>query len=57
MVNELEEKQEYYSDKVREAEQNRYDLEINGDKFARERYYMQKRDEDVFIIKDPEELK
>ena len=57
MVEKLEQDQDYYSKKVKEAEQNRYDLEVNKEKFARERYYMQARDEDVFIIKEAEELK
>jgi len=50
-VHRLEQDQQYYLNKIEEAEQDRYDLEVNREKFARERYYMQEKDEDVFIIK------
>jgi len=30
-------------------------LEVNKEKFAREQYYMKKRDEDVFIIEEIED--
>ena len=56
-VDKLEEDKAYYSKKIEEAEQDRYDLEVNREKFARERYYLQKKDEDVFIIKEKEALK
>jgi len=56
-VDKLEEDKAYYSKKIEEAEQDRYDLEVNREKFARERYYLQKSDEDVFIIKKEGELK
>ena len=49
-VKKLEADKEYYSRKIEEAKQERLDLDINKEKFARERYYMKKRDEDVFII-------
>lgn len=49
-VNKLQEDIDYYNVKIEEAKQERYDLEINKEKFARERYYMKKTDEDVFII-------
>ena len=54
-VNKLEQDQQYYRQKIEEAEQDRYDLEVNREKFARERYYLQERDEDVFIIQQEEE--
>lgn len=49
-VKTLEADMEYYKEKVEEAKQDRLDLEINREKFAREKYYMKKKDEDVFII-------
>lgn len=55
-VDKLEKDKQYYSKKIEEAEQDRYDLEVNREKFAREHYYLQKSDEDVFIIKKKEEL-
>lgn len=54
-VNKLEEDKTYYTKKTEEAKQERLDLEINKEKFARERYFMQKSDEDVYIIVDEEE--
>jgi cell division protein DivIC len=55
-VDQLENDKEYYSKKIEEAEQDRYDLDVNREKFAREHYYLQKSNEDVFIIKKQEEL-
>ena len=54
-VNKLEEDKTYYSKKLEEAKQERLDLEVNKEKFARERYYMQKSNEDVYIIVEEEE--
>lgn len=54
-VNKLEEDKTYYSKKLEEAKQERLDLEVNKEKFARERYYMQKSNEDVYIIVEEED--
>lgn len=54
-VNKLEADKEFYSEKIEEAEQERLDLDINDEKFAREQYYMKKSDEDVFIIIEKED--
>ncbi len=54
-VNKLEEDKTYYSKKLEEAKQARLDLEVNKEKFARERYYMQKSNEDVYIIVEEED--
>jgi cell division protein DivIC len=40
----------FYQDKIKEAEQQRLDIQKNPEKFARERYFMKAGDEDVFII-------
>ena len=53
-VEKLEEDKVYYSKKIKEAQQERLDLEVNKEKFAREKYYLQKQNEDVFIIQKPE---
>ena len=53
-VNKLEADKMYYTKKTEEAKQERLDLEVNKEKFARERYFMQKSDEDVYIIVDEE---
>ncbi len=51
-VDQMEEDKETYTRKIEEAKQDRLDLEINKEKFAREQYYMKKKDEEVFIIAD-----
>lgn len=55
-VDKLENDKEFYSKKIKESEQDRFDLEANREKFAREHYYLQKANEDVFIIRKKEEL-
>lgn len=54
-VNKLEEDRAFYTEKIEAAEQERLDLDINDEKFAREQYYMKKSDEDVFIIVEKED--
>jgi cell division protein FtsB len=54
-VDKLEADKAFYSEKIEEAEQERLDLDINDEKFAREQYYMKKSDEDVFIIVEKED--
>ena len=54
-VDQLREDKEYYTKKIEEAKQNRLDLEINKEKYAREKYYMKKKNEDVFIIVDEDD--
>ena len=54
-VNKLQEDKSFYSEKIEEAEQERLELDINDEKFARERYFMKKSDEDVFIIEKKED--
>ncbi len=49
IVNSLEEDKEYYTKKIEEAEQERLEQNVNKEKFAREKYYMKKPGEDVFI--------
>ena len=55
-VEKLEADQAYYARKIREAENDRYDLDVNREKYAREQYYLKKDNEDVFIIVDESEL-
>ena len=45
---------EFYDEKLTEAIQDQKDLDANKEKFAREKYYMKKHDEDVFIIVEEE---
>ena len=40
----------FYLNKLKEAHQERIDMQSNQEKFAREHYYMKAADEDVFVI-------
>ncbi|MGB3801795.1 MAG: hypothetical protein WA952_18400 [Lewinella sp.] len=51
-VNRLEADLERYDHLTAEAEAEKLDMEMNRERFARENYYMQQDDEDVFIIVD-----
>lgn len=51
-LNKLEAEKAYYHQKIEQAERDRQNLQTNGEKFARERYYMKKQGEDVFIIEE-----
>jgi len=46
----LETDRKYYQDKIKEAREEADDFERNKEKFAREKYYMKRPNEDVFII-------
>ncbi len=54
-INKLETDRLYYKDRIDQVEEDRLDIEINKEKFAREHYYMKKDDEDVFIIVEEEQ--
>lgn len=54
-VNKLESDKVFYEEKIEEAMEERLDMEVNQERFARERYFMQKNNEDVFIIVEEEE--
>jgi len=54
-VNKLEQEKEDYTEKIEQAKKDRLDLEVNKEKFAREKYYMKKRNEDVFIMESTKE--
>ncbi len=49
IVNQLEEDKNYYGKKIKEAEEERLRQNVNREKFAREKYFMKKPNEDVFI--------
>ena len=53
-VESLQEKKTFYETNIEKAEQDLTDLELNGEKFARERYFMHKAKEDVYIIQEVE---
>jgi len=54
-LNEMEADKQYFKDKIKEAHQDRMDIENNKEKFAREKYYLQKSNEDVFIMVEPDQ--
>ncbi len=49
-VNRLERDLDRYDELTEAAEAEKLDMEVNRERFARENYYMQRDDEDVFII-------
>ena len=51
-VDRLENDLQRYDRLTAEAEAEKIDMETNRERFARENYYMQQDDEDVFIIVD-----
>ncbi|MCR9288840.1 MAG: hypothetical protein NXI23_15805 [Bacteroidetes bacterium] len=54
-VERLEFDKVYYEDQIKSVRKDLLNLELNQEKFAREKYYMQKSNEDVFIIVNKEE--
>jgi cell division protein DivIC len=48
----LEQDRQFYQEKIKEARDEAEDFDLTKEKFAREHYYMKRRDEDVFIIKE-----
>lgn len=51
-VDQLNDEKAFYTEQIEQAEQERLELEINKEKIAREKYYMKRPGEDVFIIVD-----
>jgi len=49
-LNKLENDKVYYEEKMKEVRKDRRDIANDKEKFAREHYYLNKKDEDVFII-------
>ncbi|MEL6923360.1 MAG: hypothetical protein AAFO94_04865 [Bacteroidota bacterium] len=49
-LNRLQDDKVYYQQKIEEVKQDKFDIERDKEKFAREHYFMQKSDEDVFVI-------
>ncbi|RMD74908.1 MAG: hypothetical protein D6818_02515 [Bacteroidetes bacterium] len=50
-IKQLERDKQYYREQIDETKRAQKELEENPEKVARERYYMHKSDEDVFIIR------
>ncbi len=52
MLDKLEAEKTYYHQKIERAERDKENLRVNGERFARERYFMKKPGEDVYIIEE-----
>ncbi|MBD3750221.1 MAG: septum formation initiator family protein [Sphingobacteriales bacterium] len=55
-VQKLEEEKDFYTKEITKAEKDLQELTTNPErleKFARERYYMRRDDEDVYVVVDP----
>lgn len=44
----------YYEREIEAVKEEKKDIELNQEKFAREKYYMRKKNEDVFVIEKKE---
>lgn len=49
-IEKMEGDRNFYTNKIKEAKTDRIDLIKNTERFARERYFMSKNNEDVFVI-------
>ncbi len=49
-LKEYENQKEYYITEIEKAKSDKIDLETNLEKFAREKFFMHRKNEDVFII-------
>jgi cell division protein DivIC len=54
-INRMEEELKFYQDEIKATKQKKVELQSsdeNLEKFAREHYYMKRKSEDIFIIKE-----
>lgn len=51
-LTELKRKKIFYQENIEHIWEDKRDIEVNKEKFAREHYFMKKRQEDVYIIED-----
>ena len=51
-VNQLENDKVFYEKKIKETKQERLDFEKNQEKYAREKYFVKKPKEEVFVIEE-----
>ncbi len=49
-IEKMEGDRSFYSEKIQKAKEDRIDLIKNAERFVRERYFMSKPNEDVFVI-------
>lgn len=50
----LEQEKTYFEEEINKTRQGKYDIEQDIEKFARERYFMKRADEEVFVIVEEE---
>jgi cell division protein FtsB len=51
----MEKEVKFYEDEIKATKQKKIELQSNNEnleKFAREHYYMKRKDEDIFIVKE-----
>ena len=54
-ISQMEEEVKFYKEKILDTKQKKNELQSNDanlEKFAREKYFMKNKDEDIFIIKE-----
>jgi len=51
-VDQLEDDKTFYQSKIKETKQKRLDFEKNQEKYAREKYFVKKPKEEVFVIEE-----
>lgn len=56
-LSEMDDKKEHYIDQIKTTQDKREHIENDREKFARERYFMKRDNEEVFIIEKPKKLK
>ena len=48
----LENDKSFYEQKIKDAQEEAEDFDLSKEKFAREHYFMKRRNEDVYIIRE-----
>jgi cell division protein DivIC len=51
-IGKLKDDKKFYEQKIEEARADRLDVQQNKEKYAREKYFMSRSNEDVFIIEE-----
>ena len=54
-VDRLEHDKAYFEKEIEQAKEDRMNIELNKEQFAREKYHMHKSDEEVFVIEKKED--
>lgn len=50
----MEQEKTYFEEEINKTRQGKYDIEQDIEKFARERYFMKRADEEIFVIVEEE---